>query len=63
MTIKFVPQDLWIGLYWKREIQSQYSDGSGRIEDVTYYLCVIPCFPIIWSRRTIILDAMWEEND
>lgn len=37
-TIRFEPRDLWIGLYWKPQDRC-----------VTFYLCLIPCLPIIWS--------------
>lgn len=44
MKIKFVPQDLWIGLYWKRQVNVV----SGAVE-TTWYLCIVPTLPIIWK--------------
>lgn len=44
MKIKFVPQDLWVGLYWKREKLFAFC-----YTQTTWYLCLIPCFPIIWQ--------------
>lgn len=56
IQFKFVKQDLWIGLYWKSilvlpmttlfELEEHY--------ETTYYLCLIPCFPIVWTtfKRT-----------
>ena len=49
MQIKFVLQDFWIGLYWKHACLGQ--QGCGRDWVTTYYLCLIPCFPIIWKRH------------
>lgn len=52
LHIKFVPQDCWIGLYWKTE-QRPGPDtvyGNRIWLTRTYYLCLIPCFPIIWRR-------------
>lgn len=48
MKIKFVPQDIWIGLYFKTE--RPYPQITMHPKTVTtFYLCLIPCFPIIWS--------------
>lgn len=44
MKIKFVKQDLWVGLYWKKE-----TDTSTNKVKTTWYLCIIPMLPIIWS--------------
>lgn len=47
MKIKFEPRDLWVGIYW---------DRCGRITTLetdkqryNIYICLIPCFPIIFS--------------
>lgn len=54
MKIKFVPQDFWIGLYWKTEIENYtcacHAGQKGFI--TTWYLCLIPCLPIIWKTYT-----------
>lgn len=48
ITIKFVPQDCWVGLFWKdKEVGMDYFYFTQR----TYYLCLIPCFPIIWNTK------------
>ena len=44
MKIKFVKQDLWIGLYWKKEFDAETNKTK-----TTWYLCIIPTLPIIWS--------------
>lgn len=50
MKIKFVPKDIWIGLYYDRKIDWQETAEV----TTTYYLCLIPCLPIIWTRNTIL---------
>lgn len=52
MKIKFVPQDLWLGLYWKCELTSISTYQT------TFYLCLVPCFPIIWKgrERFVLMD-------
>lgn len=62
MRIKFVIQDFWIGLYWKSE--SFYL--GGRVTNLpisvfgvekhrvtTWYLCLLPCLPIIFTTTKI----------
>lgn len=48
--IKFVPQDLWIGVYWKlgkqRDIQNPW-DGYPEWKTCVIYICILPMFPII----------------
>ena len=39
---KFVPQDLWIGAYWKLNPQPWLFDG--RLMEV--WICFIPMFPL-----------------
>jgi hypothetical protein len=36
MTIRFVPRDCWVGVYW---------------DDYRVYICLLPCFPIIIDRK------------
>lgn len=60
ISIKFVPQDLWIGVYWKYEKRNpflmkwewnEYSDGLvgfyEETQNLTIFICMIPMFPII----------------
>jgi len=53
MKIKFVPQDLWVGLYWKTEtlFDESVCKPGWEYTKTTWYLCVIPCFPVIWSTK------------
>ncbi len=50
MNIKFEPRDIWIGLYWTAETKR---DPSVVYEwrRFAFYLCLIPCLPIIWTTR------------
>lgn len=41
VKMAFVPQDLWLGVYWKRE-----QDSYGRNWTVVY-ICLLPTLPII----------------
>ena len=45
MKIKIVKQDCWLGLYWKTVNQMSPVVGLS----TTWYLCVVPCCPIIWT--------------
>ena len=47
MQVKFVPQDFWVGLYWKSKTIGGF--GGARRWKTTVYLCLIPCLPITWT--------------
>lgn len=49
MRVKFVPEDMWIGLYRKRTCLGEI--GASRYWVTTFYLCLIPCLPIIWKHE------------
>lgn len=49
VSIKFEPRDMWIGIYWDRQEVYLIESMSVRIE-WAFYVCVIPCFPIIFTR-------------
>jgi hypothetical protein len=38
ISIKFVWEDMWFGLYW---------DSKKKVA----YICLVPCFPIIIRRK------------
>lgn len=42
---EFVPRDLWIGLYWTLVP----SFGSSGIRAYAFYVCVVPCFPFVFT--------------
>lgn len=52
MKIKFEPRDLWIGLYWRSQTVKRIDCVEWR--DVTFYLCLVPCFPIIWTWERLL---------
>lgn len=41
------PRDIWVGLYWTAH---ENSSPPGTDPDVTAYICIIPCLPIIFDR-------------
>ena len=56
---KWEPRDIWLGLYWDR-VKSD-SNGikvkGGKVvygKTTRFFLCVIPCFPIIWDWQRFI---------
>lgn len=52
--IKYVPQDKWIGLYHEKNPNYLKAQGGGTLNysyGRTFYLCLIPCFPIIFRRK------------
>ena len=58
MGIKFVPRDLWIGLYVGK-LHARYGDPNCPYAYRDYYLCVVPMFPLHWkSWRLRKLDTV-----
>lgn len=39
-SLEWKPQDLWVGVYWKR----RYTSDTDGWTDV--YICLLPCLPI-----------------
>jgi hypothetical protein len=53
MKIKFVKQDCWVGLYWKANTVVHHNGWTYAAKTtITWYLCLVPCFPIIWTTTT-----------
>ena len=54
IKIKFVKEDCWIGLYWKKTFSTWNQNIPSELArpiTTKFYLCIIPCFPIIWSTH------------
>ena len=47
MRIKFEKRDLWVGLYYETVEQT----APQRCLVTTWYLCLIPMLPIIWTTK------------
>lgn len=52
VRIKFVPQDCWVGIYWKTNDVFSLKYGTWLCRKWTVYICIVPCFPIIWVSYT-----------
>ncbi len=52
IRLEFVPQDCWIGVYWKW--YPPYSNSTCRNDYWNYlevWICLVPCFPIHITRQ------------
>jgi len=62
--IKWEPRDVWIGLYYD-QIHAKV-DYTERCITWRCYLCIIPCFPIIWdvtrAKKFINMPFEWNEQ-
>jgi hypothetical protein len=48
ISAKFKPQDIWIGVYWKLEVQLKGYDGLEN-NQLTIFICILPMLPIrLW---------------
>ncbi len=46
--VGFDKNDVWVGLYWK---YGRFYDGSaGDFDALTFYICILPCFLIAFTR-------------
>jgi hypothetical protein len=51
VKIKFEPRDIWIGLYWTKSRATTLDTDTER---TTFYICIVPCFPIIFEVKRSI---------
>ena len=49
ITIKFVKEDVWVGLFWRRAKHVFYHGVPERVIQV--FVCLLPCFPIRLTFR------------
>lgn len=48
LRIRFVPRDLWVGVYVG---EVEYGIGSrGQFRRRSIYVCIVPCLPIVITR-------------
>lgn len=52
LRIEFVKQDVWIGVFWRslRNYESTGLNGPGEPQNLDVWVCIVPCFPIHFSR-------------
>ena len=48
--IKFIKEDKWIGVYYK-EVLAYDFDKCQMLRATKYFICIIPCFPIIYTTK------------
>jgi hypothetical protein len=48
LEVAFVPQDCWIGVYWKRD---EYGSSNWRTARLRVYVCILPTLPLIFTRE------------
>jgi hypothetical protein len=46
VRLEFKPQDLWIGVYWKKTNRKVYIDRWTWTWELNIWICVIPTVPI-----------------
>lgn len=56
MKITFMKRHLYIGLYWRSEDITEpsckiHKEHVKHVCRTTWYLCLVPCFPIVWETR------------
>lgn len=51
VTLEFKPQDLWIGVFWKRgSSMYRFGDEPPTHRALDVWVCVVPMFPLHFRR-------------
>lgn len=45
--IKWEPRDIWIGVYWTPAVRITAFETD--VQRYRFYVCIIPCLPIIFT--------------
>lgn len=57
VRLKFVPRDLWIGVFWRRlwTWKPIAFGKQGAFWTYEVYICLLPCLPIVisWERPRV----------
>ncbi len=53
IEVKWEPRDLWVGIYWDvmKVISTNYELKDSHYIILKIYICLIPCFPIMISKK------------
>lgn len=60
MQIKYEPRDLWVGIFWDRAGRTTTLETDRQHYRV--YVCLVPCFPIIFTVSRNIPPHRRHEN-
>lgn len=60
MKIKFEPRDLWVGVFWDRGARITTLETDQ--QQYRVYVCLVPCFPIIFTVSRNIPPLRRYEN-
>jgi hypothetical protein len=44
--LEWKPQDLWIGVFWKKDVTPMRSDEFVEWHTLDVWICCVPCLPI-----------------
>ena len=63
VSIKYEPRDLWVGVFWDRREWNDLKEVV-RGRSLHIYVCLIPCFPIIFVLdRTRYPAWLYEDGE
>lgn len=50
VRLRFVPQDLWVGIFWRRQ---HLMANRHTIRRTEVFVCFVPCFPIVITHDVV----------